>query len=65
VRPLFFLVAVLALAACGGSDEASAPRPTSSAPAAREIAGETLDGSRLSLAEFRGKPVVVNIWSSW
>ena len=65
MRLVLILVAVLALAACGGSDEASAPPPMSSAAPAREIAGETLDGSRLSLTEFRGKPVVVNVWSSW
>lgn len=29
------------------------------------IAGTTLDGKRLSLSALRGKPVVVNVWSSW
>lgn len=29
------------------------------------IAGVTLDGDRLALADLRGKPVVINVWSSW
>lgn len=29
------------------------------------IAGTTLEGKRLSLADLRGKPVVINVWSSW
>ena len=27
--------------------------------------GLTLEGERLSLAQLRGKPVFVNVWSSW
>jgi hypothetical protein len=29
------------------------------------IAGTTIEGKRLSLADLRGKPVVINVWSSW
>jgi hypothetical protein len=29
------------------------------------IAGVTLDGKRLALADLRGKPVLINVWSSW
>lgn len=39
------------------------------APADREavddVAGETLDGGTLDLAELRGTPVVLNVWGSW
>ena len=33
--------------------------------AAPDLSGTTLDGKKLSLADYRGKVVVVNIWGSW
>lgn len=30
-----------------------------------EVAGRTLDGKQVSLSDFRGKVVVVNVWGSW
>ena len=70
------LVAVLAgvaLTACGGSDgEVAAPTtPVETQPAstdrerAPEIAGVTLEGDAIALGDFRGRPVLVNVWSSW
>jgi hypothetical protein len=66
------LAAALALAAvgCGGGDESgdavSPAAPTvADAAASDPIAGETLDGERLSLADFRGRYLFVNVWSSW
>ena len=65
---------LLALAAvgCGGETEASPPAETAvEAPVepasepAPAIDGITIDGKRLSLASFRGKPVFVNVWASW
>jgi hypothetical protein len=41
---------------------ATAPAATSPAP---RIAGTTLEGKPLSLRSFRGKPVLINVWSSW
>ncbi|MFZ0790741.1 MAG: redoxin domain-containing protein [Chromatiaceae bacterium] len=29
------------------------------------LAGETLDGSSLDLARYRGRPVLVHFWASW
>ena len=29
------------------------------------LTGVTLDGKQLSLAKLRGKPVFINVWSSW
>jgi hypothetical protein len=57
----------MSLAACGGG-EAGAP-DTGPPPAAERdqvsIAGTTLEGTELSLDQFRGKPVFVNVWASW
>lgn len=30
-----------------------------------EVAGETLDGGSVDVADYRGKVVVLNIWASW
>jgi hypothetical protein len=29
------------------------------------IAGKSLTGTKVSLGKLRGKPVFVNVWSSW
>jgi hypothetical protein len=49
------LVASIAVSAAGAGT--AKPKPA--------IAGVTLDGKRLSLAKLRGKPVLINVWSSW
>ena len=45
--------------------ETAAPEDTAMRPQAPAIAGTTLDGETLSLADFRGRQVFVNVWSSW
>lgn len=30
-----------------------------------KVAGETLDGEQVSLADYRGRTVVLNVWGSW
>lgn len=69
----------LALVACGGTSDESVtpqaqPQPppvveSGSASDSRErapaIAGQSLDGDAITLGDFRGKPVLVNVWSSW
>ena len=78
LRPALVLLVALALAGCGAGDPQSAPPATGTAPAADvaapgaiqagdgpEIAGTGLDGAALSVADFRGKPLFVNVWSSW
>jgi cytochrome oxidase Cu insertion factor (SCO1/SenC/PrrC family) len=63
------VVFLVMLAGCGGgSGDNDAARSTdagSPAVLADELEGETLDGERLSLADFRGKPTFVNVWASW
>jgi hypothetical protein len=75
MRALGILLALCALVAtgCGGGstmEEASPPveaPPADAAnrPPAPPIEGVSLEGERISLADFRGKAVFVNVWSSW
>jgi hypothetical protein len=44
---------------------AVAPGETATRPKAPRIVGLTLEGKRVNLAQFRGKPVFINVWSSW
>jgi hypothetical protein len=34
-------------------------------PQAPDISGVTLQGKRVALSDFRGRPVFINVWSSW
>ncbi|MET9817303.1 MULTISPECIES: TlpA disulfide reductase family protein [unclassified Streptomyces] len=69
-------LAALAASGCGGSgDDAQAAGPSDDQrlahlavkgrEAAPDISGETLTGKRVSLADSRGKIVVINVWGSW
>ncbi len=51
------LVALTLVAAAAATPEARRPAPP--------LSGVTLDGKQLSLAKLRGKPVFINVWSSW
>jgi ABC-type glycerol-3-phosphate transport system substrate-binding protein len=66
MRRLLVIAALAFLtAACGGSNEPEdAAAPQATGPGS-EIGGDSIDGGRLSLADFRGKRVLVNVWSSW
>jgi len=61
----------LVAAACGsGSISSCGPEPagiTQAEPgqAAPALLGTTLDGKPFDLADYRGKPVIVNFWASW
>jgi hypothetical protein len=79
VRTLALAVAIallaLAMAACGGESDAggtvtvpTAGEPVTPEPArerAPAIAGASLDGDPISLADLRGQAVLINVWSSW
>ena len=69
-------IALVAVSCGGGADPVAAPttdgpggpaatsRPPSGDPApVRQF--ETFDGETVSLADFTGKPVVLNFWASW
>lgn len=56
------LVVGLATAGCstgGGSTSATVDQP------APPIEASTLDGAAFDLADYRGRPVIVNFWASW
>ena len=39
--------------------------PVESRKVPGEVSGATLQGKQVSLQDFAGKPVVVNVWGSW
>jgi thiol-disulfide isomerase/thioredoxin len=75
----FGLVVAGALAACGGGSGTgaaategpgaappeTAPRPTAPAGTVGDVAFERFDGSPASLAEYAGRPLVVNFFAAW
>ena len=75
VALLALLVATATMGCGSSSDEAAPPQTTvteseaipadSSTDAAPPLAGITLDGDAIALRDFRGYPVLINVWSSW
>lgn len=69
------ILALSVLAACGSGEETaeSQPAPTveeTQAPnpdreRAPEITGRSLEGDAVALADLTGRPVLLNVWSSW
>jgi thiol-disulfide isomerase/thioredoxin len=66
------LLVVAPLAACGGDDDGGATSAASSSPGVVSTDKEDFalpplqgDGALIRLADFRGKPVVVNFFASW
>jgi ABC-type glycerol-3-phosphate transport system substrate-binding protein len=68
-RLLALLGLLLLLAACGGGSDGGGQRAGSTTGSASEqgisLNGATLDGESISLEDFRGTPVFVNVWASW
>lgn len=69
MRPILNLVAVLCLCAVAASCSAGKGEEQLTAlPDLVTASGfdlETPDGSRVRLADFRGKPLIVNFWATW
>ena len=70
------LVVAAIAAGCGSSDEQTAsPQLTTTSTeavpstptrdAAPPLSGESLAGELITLGDFRGRPVMINVWSSW
>ena len=51
------LLAGVLVATAAASETARRPAPA--------LMGVTLEGKQLALAKLRGKPVFINVWSSW
>lgn len=59
---LLMIIALLALAAGCGVDEAGAARDGKEVPA---YAAPDLDGDTVALADMRGDVVLLNVWATW
>jgi peroxiredoxin len=59
-----FLVLVLFLMACGGAQGATL-LGVNEGNQARDFTLESLDGSQVSLADYRGQVVLINFWATW
>ena len=57
------VAAIIALTCALVATAAAAPGATRKP--APPLVGTTLAGKQLSLAKLRGKPVFINVWSSW
>lgn len=71
-RLLLCAAAVLALAGCGSSEPAAVPAETTAPQTTTlavgdgpDVSGPGLDNEALSATAYRGKPLFVNVWSSW
>lgn len=62
IFPLISLVGLLALAwpATAAEEAAATERPS-----VADFSLETLDGKRVKLGDYAGKPVVISFWASW
>ena len=54
-----------AVAPTTSATETAPPPDASGRPPAPAIEGTSLDGDPIALADYRGRPVFVNVWSSW
>lgn len=79
LAPVLVVAAALTLSACGGGGKSGGGGDTnfvtntggistvakSERQPVNKIAGETLDGTKLDVADLKGKIVVLNVWGSW
>jgi cytochrome oxidase Cu insertion factor (SCO1/SenC/PrrC family) len=76
MRVAVALLVVLVAAGCGSSQEEASPpeqtttvaepaMPGENREAAPPLTGESLNGETIALGDFQGRPVLINVWSSW
>jgi hypothetical protein len=74
--PIVAAACVLVAVGCGSgpTEEAAPPASTTTEveqpsaadrPPAPALQGTSLDGERITLAAYRGRAVLINVWSSW
>lgn len=59
-----FLVLAVALVACGGA-QGAALLGVNEGNQARDFTLEALDGTEVSLSDFKGRVVLINFWATW
>lgn len=64
LRPVF-LAAILVLSACAVSADAGDTIVRRVADPMPALSGEGLDGAPLSVADYEGQILVVNVWATW
>ncbi len=65
IRPLFLLAALLVLVVLPSVTPLVAAEPAAKPAATPTLEVGTLDGKPFTLAEHRGKWVIVNFWATW
>ena len=64
-RSLTVAVAAMASLACSQSEPSRLPERVAVGAAAPNYKAVSLSGDSVSLAAFRGKPVLLNVWATW
>ncbi len=65
MRHLCLAVAIACASSCQGKGASGDGAQTQSNQVGVEFSGKTSEGKDFSLAEYRGKVVLVNIWATW
>jgi thiol-disulfide isomerase/thioredoxin len=66
VAVVAILVGVLAVGLIAGTRQEAVPVRISDGPPAPDLAGaDPVTGRRVSVSDFAGRPLVINMWASW
>ncbi|HZG34295.1 MAG TPA: hypothetical protein VEY87_00460 [Gaiellaceae bacterium] len=65
MRALLLLLAAVLVTGCGGTETTSPGTAAQTEASRAAVQGPGLDGGEITLDDFRGTPVLVNVWSSW
>jgi peroxiredoxin len=59
---IILAIVVLIAAGCGTSGDGAGNSPGNKAP---DFTLRTIDGDKISLSDFNGRPVMLNFWATW